>query len=87
MELTEKIRSFIVDNFLFGDAEGLENEASLLAAGVIDSTGFMELVTYLEDEFGIHVEDQDIVPENLDAISSIAAFTERKRRLLSFGSV
>ncbi|MGZ8197708.1 MAG: acyl carrier protein, partial [Burkholderiales bacterium] len=54
---------------------------SLLDAGIIDSTGVMELVSFLEQEFGIQVDDQDLVPENLDSISALAAFVTRKLAL------
>lgn len=78
METREKIRTFIIDNFLFGDANGLKNETSFLDAGVIDSTGVLELISYLEDQFKIHIEDSEVIPENLDSIDQVAAFLKRK---------
>jgi acyl carrier protein len=78
METRGKIKAFIIDNFLFGDERGLENETSLLDAGIIDSTGVLELISYLEDHFNIHIEDNEVIPENLDSINQVAAFLKRK---------
>ena len=80
MDLTTKIRDYIVENFLFGDAEPLEDDQmSLLDNGIIDSTGVMELVAFLEADFGLNVSDEELVPENLDSVASIAAFVQRKQ--------
>lgn len=74
------IREFIDENFLFReDLDDLSDQDSLLDRGVIDSTGVMELVAYLEEEFGIAVADADIVPENLDSIDAIAGYVSRKQ--------
>jgi len=74
------IRAFIFENFLF-DAEdnALKNDASFLEQGIIDSTGVLELVEWLEEEFDIQIEDEELVPENLDSIEQIAAFIQRKK--------
>lgn len=78
-ETAEKIRSFIDENFWFrGDGEAFTDEQSLLDAGVIDSTGILELVAFLESEFKLTVADADIVPENLDSVARIVAYVERK---------
>ncbi|GGE29766.1 acyl carrier protein [Agaricicola taiwanensis] len=75
-----RIRAFIQDNFLFADnLDAFANDASLIEAGVIDSTGVLELVSFLESDFGIHIADADIVPENLDSIASISAFVRFKQ--------
>ncbi|UFS69145.1 acyl carrier protein [Geomonas sp. RF6] len=76
--MREKIRLFIVDNFLFGDAKGLEDSTSLLGAGVVDSTGILEMVSFLEQEFAIKIQDEELVPEHLDSINSISLFLQRK---------
>jgi len=69
------IRSFIVDNFLFGDTtQPLADETSLIDSDLVDSTGILELVAYLEDQFGFTIADAEIVPANLDSIASISAF-------------
>jgi acyl carrier protein len=78
-DVDQKIRRFISDNFLFGDeSASVANDASLLEAGLIDSTGVLELVGFLESEFNLTVADAEIIPENLDSIQSIAAYVGRK---------
>ena len=73
------IRDFIVDNFLFrDDRDSLSDSESLLESGLMDSTGVLELVAFLETEVGIELADDEIVPENLDSIKNIAAFAKSK---------
>jgi acyl carrier protein len=77
--MQQKIRKFILSSFLFSDDELLlENGDSLLERGILDSTGVLELVAFLEEEFGATVADDELVPENLDSVSNILAFLERK---------
>jgi len=80
MEKIEKnIRQFVVDNFLFGqDDDQLASDTSLLQAGIIDSTGVLEIVVFLEDGYDIKVEDSELIPENLDSIKNLAAFITTK---------
>jgi acyl carrier protein len=74
------VRAFILDNFLMGgDRSGLGDQDSLLEARILDSTGFIELVTYLEQAFGVRIEDDEMIPENLDSLNNIDAFLARKR--------
>jgi acyl carrier protein len=74
-----KVRKFIEDNFLFReDRLTISESESLLDAGLIDSTGVLELVAFLEGEFGLHMADAEIVPENLDSIRAIVAYVEGK---------
>ena len=73
-----KIREFIVENFLFGSANGLNDDTSFLDDGIIDSTGVLELVTFIENEFSIQVDDEELIPENLDSIDNIVGYLERK---------
>ena len=77
-ETEQKVRGFVVENFLFGKNEGLQNDTSFLDSGIIDSTGILELVSFLEEEFSITIEDEELVPENLDSISNVMAYMERK---------
>lgn len=77
-EAKKLIREFIIENFLFGEADGLSDGASMLEEGIIDSTGVLELVTFLEERFSIHVEDDELIPENLDSINNAAAFVTSK---------
>ena len=78
MTITERIRTFIRDNFLFGSSTHVGDDTSLLETGIVDSTAAMELVTFLEDAFGIRIDDQDLVPENLDSIAAMASFVTRR---------
>lgn len=73
-----EIREFIVENFLFGNDDGLQDDTSFLEEGIIDSTGVLELVTFLEETYEIQVEDDELVPENLDSIDNVTAYVERK---------
>ena len=77
-ETRDKIREFIVENFLFGSDEELTDEVSFLDEGIIDSTGILELVSFLEEDFGITVEDEELIPENLDSIKNVVAYLEKK---------
>jgi len=77
-ETRDKIRAFIMENYLFGNDQGLKDDTSLLDEGIIDSTGILELVSFMEEEFGISVEDEEILPENLDSIKNVVAYLERK---------
>ncbi|AUX79784.1 MULTISPECIES: acyl carrier protein [Sinorhizobium] len=77
--IKEKVRTFIIDNFLFGDTSyELGDTASLIENDVVDSTAVLELVAFIEDQFGIAMTDADIVPANLDSLARIAAFIEVK---------
>lgn len=78
MDTQEKIRSFVTSNFYVADPEALTADGSLLDQGLIDSTGVLEVIAFLEETFGISVDDAEILPENLDSISRMAAFVERK---------
>ncbi len=73
-----RIRSFIEENFLFG-AEDVTDETSLLDEGYIDSTSVLEIVGFLEEEFGISVEDEELVPENFGSIANLTAYLARKQ--------
>ncbi len=73
------IRNFIFENFLFGaPGEAIGNDDSFLEKGIIDSTGILEIVNYLEEEFAVKVEDDEILPENLDSVNRIVAYVGRK---------
>ena len=78
METTARVRQFITSNFYVSDPGALRDEDSLLEAGIVDSTGVLEVVAFLESQFGLAIEDAEIVPENLDSIARIAAFLQRK---------
>jgi len=73
-----RIREFIVESFFVDD---FSDEDSFLRNGVIDSLGMLELITFLEKEFGIKITDAELIPENLDSLARVCAFVERKRQL------
>ncbi|OAE40494.1 MULTISPECIES: acyl carrier protein [Agrobacterium] len=76
------VRTFILENFLFGDEAALPaDNQSLIAGGIIDSTGVLELVAFIEDGFGVRVDDADITPTNLDSVDAIVSFLQRKAQL------
>jgi acyl carrier protein len=75
---TTQIRDFIINNFLFGDAGSLTDDTSFMQSDTLDSTGVLELVTFLEKTYSIKVQDKEMVPENLDSVSRAAAFVGRK---------
>lgn len=75
-----EVRAYIVDRFLFGQGgDRLRDSDSFLERGLIDSTGILEVVMFLEQRYGIKVTDDELVPDNLDSISRIAAFVARKQ--------
>lgn len=78
-DTAQKVRAFLVDSFLLGDDDGFANDESLLDSGIVDSTGVMEVVSFLEESFGIAVDDDELVAENLDSVDRLAAFVQRKR--------
>ena len=84
-EFIKIIREFINGNFLFGNNGDLKEETSFLENGIIDSTGILELIAFLEEKFGISVDDEEIVPENMDSLKNLAAFLQRKLTRLTCG--
>lgn len=79
-DVAGEVRAFIVDRFLFGQNDGqLSNGDSFLERNLIDSTGILEVVMFLEEQYGIKVADDELVPENLDSIERIARFVARKQ--------
>ena len=80
MNIREDIRRFVLDNFVFGEnGEKLQDDTSFLENGIIDSTGILELVEYLEQHYGIKMQDEELVPDNLDSIQNITRYLETKR--------
>ena len=69
-----KIKEFIIENFLFGEESDLNNDTSFLEEGIIDSTGVLELIEFLEEEFEIEIDDEDMIPENLDSLNNLETF-------------
>lgn len=79
MSVIDKLRAYVLDTYLFtSDQTALGNDDSFLDKGIIDSTGIMELVMFLEEQFGVKVDDAELLPENFDSINRLAQFVARK---------
>ena len=74
-----ELRQYVIDNFLFGQ-EGIElkNDDSFMERGIVDSTGVLELVAFLEEKFQVKVEDEDLIPANLDSINNLLLYLKKK---------
>ena len=79
MDKKAVIKTFIIDNFLFGEDNGLKDEDSFREKGIIDSTGILELVNFIGNTFDIMVKDEEVVPENFDSLYNILNYIKRKR--------
>jgi len=80
MSVEQQVRDYILENYLFTDDQSaLNNEDSFLDKGILDSTGILEVIYFIEEDFGIKVEDEEMVPENLDSVDRIVAFVDRKQ--------
>jgi len=78
-EIREQLRRYIAENLLFSDKDyPFEDQASFLKNGVVDSTGVMELVAYVEKKFGVTVDPKEVVPDNFDSIKSLTGYIQRK---------
>ena len=78
-DVKTKLKEFLISNFLFSeDAVRFSDEDSFLEKGIIDSTGILELIEYLEDTYSIAIEDDELIPENLDSMNNVEAFISRK---------
>ena len=79
--IAQEIRDFVVSNFLFGqEGAGLTDDQSFLESGIIDSTGVLELVAFIEQQYSITVGDRELLPENLDSIQNVTRFVTREAR-------
>lgn len=79
-DIKTQVRTYIFDNFIMaGDPGDLQDGDSFMEKHILDSTGFIELITFLEESFGIKVEDDDMVPENLDSLDRIENFLRKKK--------
>ncbi len=81
MDSRQTIRSFILKNFLFtDDASALADDAALIRGGIVDSTGVLELIEFLEERYAIRVAPEEMIPAHFDSIDAIDAFVARKRQ-------
>lgn len=82
MRVDERIRQFIQQTFYVDDVARLSDDASLINEGIVDSTGMLEVIAFLESEYKIRVEDKETVPANLETIGQITRFVARKQAAL-----
>jgi acyl carrier protein len=78
MEIKEKVRTFITESFYVIDEMKLTDESSLLEKGVVDSTGILEVISFLEEKFSMQVAEDEMVADNFDSITNIASFVDKK---------
>ena len=79
--ITSELREFVTENFLFGQEIALADDDSFLEQGIIDSTGVLELVTFVESRYQITIDDSELVPDNLDSIENLVRFIQAKCEL------
>ena len=77
-DLQHELRTYVVENYLFGQDDGFRDSDSFWELGLMDSTGVLELISYLEEKYAINLESSEIVPENLDSVEKLARFVRRK---------
>ena len=78
-QLKQQVREFVLSNFYVADPAGVTDAMSLLDQGIVDSTGVLEVIGFIETTLGVTVEDEEMLPENLESIERIARFVQRKR--------
>jgi acyl carrier protein len=79
MSAAVKIRNYILENYLFTDDQNaLRDDDSFLDKGILDSTGILEMIYFLEEQFGIKIDDVEMIPENLDSVNNLISFIARK---------
>ena len=80
IDIKEKVKAFIISNFLLSvNSNSLNDDDSFLEKGIIDSTGVLELVSFIEENFNFRVEDEELIPDNLDSLNKITAYISSKR--------
>lgn len=81
MDVKGKVKDFVVNNFLMGaDSQKIQDDTSFLEEGVIDSTGILELVEFIQDTFSFRIEDEELMPDNLDSLNNIEKFINSKKQ-------
>ncbi len=79
MTTEQRVRQFIVENFYLSDPASIDDDTLLVTNGIVDSTGMLEVIAFLEDQFAIRISDQEMTPENLESVSRISRFVARKQ--------
>lgn len=77
-QMEDELRRFVINNFLYGRDSRFSDDESFVEMGIIDSTGLLELVGFLEHKYGVEVQDADLIPQNFDSITQLAQFVRRK---------
>ncbi len=78
-DIIKTLREYIVDNFLFGDTNfKFDDDTSFMDSGILDSTGILELITFVESTFDITIDDDEVLPENLDSLKNLEQFISKK---------
>ena len=78
-DIIAEVREFLKENFMLDDSVTIAEATSFMDNHILDSTGFIELITFIEERYGVRVEDEEMVPENFDSLRYIAAYLGRKR--------
>jgi len=78
MEIQNEVRDYIVEHILFGNGELIDSDTPFQESGILDSIGFLEIITFVEEKFGIEIADDEVIPENFDSLRKISGFVERK---------
>jgi acyl carrier protein len=78
MQVKSEIKNFIVENFLYGQDDGFGDDVSFMEKGLLDSTGILELVAFVEERYGISLEDDELIPDNFDSITKLSNYISRK---------
>ena len=78
MPLKSEIKNFIIENFLYGQNDGFGEDVSFMQKGIIDSTGIVELISFVEEKYGISIADDELIPDNFDSVNKLSAFINRK---------
>ena len=81
-QIETEIRDFLVNNFIFDPSVELDGKDSLMENGIVDSTGILEVLMWVESNFGVHVEDSEVLPENFDSIGNMTEYVLRKQARL-----
>ena len=76
----EPVREYIIENFLYGDGEGLNQNTSFIQEGIVDSIGMMELTDFIESHYRINIKDHELIPQNLDSLENLEAFITQKSK-------
>jgi acyl carrier protein len=78
-DIKQTIRQFLLDNFVMGGKVTIADDTSFMKGHILDSTGFIELITFVEDTYGVKVEDEEMIPSNFDSLNNIEGYVGRKR--------